>query len=210
MRLSSSFHRDWVNFSGSPFRCLKKIDTDSVIKLALKFCHLSGSLSEQMLKYHLNPVIDLSSRNAGFIDRSVKWIVSHFNVGQGTQIADFGCGPGLYASRLAQKHAGFTGIDISKGSIRYARKRAEKYGRKIQYVNQNYLEFETEDRYDLIILIMCDFCALGPQQRKVFKSHSRLTDTYKNAIIQFIQMANTFPKPVVVGMKGNIDNKMNT
>ena len=126
--------------------------------------------SEQMLKYHLNPEVDLSSRNAGFIDRSVEWIVSHFNVGQGTQIADFGCGPGLYESRLAQKHASVTGIDISKRSIRYAQNMAEKDGQDIQYVNQNYLEYETEDRYDLIIMIMCDFCALGPQQRKVLLS----------------------------------------
>jgi 2-polyprenyl-3-methyl-5-hydroxy-6-metoxy-1,4-benzoquinol methylase len=126
--------------------------------------------SEQMLKYHLNPEIDLSSRNAGFIDCSVEWIVSRFNVGQGTQIADFGCGPGLYASRLAQKHASVTGIDISKRSIRYAQNMAEKDGQKIQYVNQNYIEYETEDSYDLIIMIMCDFCALGPQQRKVLLS----------------------------------------
>ncbi len=126
--------------------------------------------SEQMLKYHLNPEIDLSSRNAGFIDCSVEWIVSFFNVGQGTQIADFGCGPGLYASRLAQKHAGVTGIDISKRSIRYAQNMAEKDGQKIKYVNQNYIEYETEDLFDLIIMIMCDFCALGPQQRKVLLS----------------------------------------
>jgi len=122
--------------------------------------------SEQMLKYHLNPEVDLSSRSAGFIDRSVEWIVSRFNVGRMTQIADFGCGPGLYASRLARKHASVTGIDISKRSIRYARNMAQKDGQKIEYVNQNYLEYEPQDRYDLIIMIMCDFCALGPQQRK--------------------------------------------
>ena len=123
--------------------------------------------SEQMLKNHLNPEIDLSSRNAGFIDWSVEWIMSRFNIGQGTQIVDFGCGPGLYASRLARKHASVTGIDISKRSIRYAQNMAEKDGQNIQYVNQNYLEYETEDRFDLIIMIMCDFCALSPKQRKV-------------------------------------------
>jgi SAM-dependent methyltransferase len=36
----------------------------------------------------------------------------------------------------------------------------------INYVNQNYLEFETEDRFDLVLMIMCDFCALSPNQRK--------------------------------------------
>jgi len=33
-------------------------------------------------------------------------------------------------------------------------------------VKQNYLEFETEDRFDLVLMIMCDFCALSPTQRK--------------------------------------------
>ncbi|MHC4143737.1 MAG: hypothetical protein ACYSUD_03060 [Planctomycetota bacterium] len=44
--------------------------------------------SEQMLKYHLNESVDLSSRSGAFIDRSVEWIVSHFSVGTGAKIAD--------------------------------------------------------------------------------------------------------------------------
>lgn len=36
-------------------------------------------------------------------------------------------------------------------------------------------------------------------------SHSRFVDTYKSAMVQFLQMANTYPKPIVSGMKGNID-----
>ncbi|MBT8349772.1 MAG: class I SAM-dependent methyltransferase, partial [Deltaproteobacteria bacterium] len=50
--------------------------------------------SKQMLKYHLNESIDVSSRNQSFIERSVEWIVSHFGVDDKTEIADFGCGPG--------------------------------------------------------------------------------------------------------------------
>ncbi len=37
-------------------------------------------LSDQMLSYHLNEEVDLSSRNAKFINRSVEWIASHFNI----------------------------------------------------------------------------------------------------------------------------------
>jgi len=122
--------------------------------------------SEQMLSFHLNEDIDVSSRNAAFIDRSVEWVASHFNVGTGTKIADFGCGPGLYATRLAQRQAAVTGIDFSKRSIQYAREVATSEGLSIHYVNQNYLEFETDDRFHLILMIMCDFCALSPTQRK--------------------------------------------
>jgi 2-polyprenyl-3-methyl-5-hydroxy-6-metoxy-1,4-benzoquinol methylase len=122
--------------------------------------------SEQMLKFHLKEDIDVSSRNAAFIDRSAERITSYFNVGAGTTIADFGCGPGLYATRLAQIQAAVTGIDFSKRSIQYAQEVATREGLSINYVNQNYLEFETDDRFHLVLMIMCDFCALSPTQRK--------------------------------------------
>ena len=133
--------------------------------------------SKQMLSFHLNEDLDVSSRNAAFIDRSVEWIVSRFNVGSGTKIADFGCGPGLYAARLAQMQAAVTGIDFSKRSIQYAREFATKKGLSINYVNQNYLEFEPDDRFQLILMIMCDFCALSPSQRRhmLSKFHALLS-----------------------------------
>ena len=122
--------------------------------------------SKQMLAYHLNESIDMSSRNAEFISRSVEWIASRFNVEAGTRIADFGCGPGLYATRLAQRKTDVTGIDFSKRSIQYAQEAAIRDGLPIHYVNQNYLDFETDDRFHLILMIMCDFCALSAIQRK--------------------------------------------
>lgn len=132
--------------------------------------------SKQMLAYHLNESIDVSSRNPDFIERSVEWIVPRFGVDSNTEIADFGCGPGLYASRLAQKGAKVTGIDFSENSIRYARETAEKQALNINYIHANYLDFNTPDRFDLIIMIMCDFCALSPKQRKAMlkKFHSFL------------------------------------
>lgn len=95
--------------------------------------------SKQMLACHLNEGIDLSSRNASFIDRSAEWITSRFKVGAGMKIADFGCGPGLYTTRLAKKQAAVTGIDFSKRSIRYAKQVAASQGLPIRYINQNYL-----------------------------------------------------------------------
>lgn len=122
--------------------------------------------SEQMLQFHLNESIDLSSRNHAFIDRSVEWITSQFNVTADTAIADFGCGPGLYTTRLAQTGADVTGIDFSPRSIDYAKAAAAEKNLDITYHCQNYLNFETDKRYDLIIMIFCDFCALSPDQRK--------------------------------------------
>jgi SAM-dependent methyltransferase len=122
--------------------------------------------SAQMLSYHLNEEIDVASRSADFIERSVAWMVSRFGIGEGTAIADFGCGPGLYAGRLAQNKAQVTGIDFSRRSIEFARQAAASDGLSIRYVNDDYLRWETEARFDLIIMILCDFCALSPVQRK--------------------------------------------
>lgn len=126
--------------------------------------------SRQMLKYHLNESIDVSSRNKKFIDRSLKWIASYFEINNKTEIADFGCGPGLYTTGLAEQGAKVTGIDFSKNSLKYAKQIAEQKRLTIDYIHTNYFDFETTRRFDLITMIMCDFCALSPQQRKMMLS----------------------------------------
>lgn len=126
--------------------------------------------SMKMLEYHLNEFIDLSSRNKDFIERSAQWIVSHFDVTNGMSIADFGCGPGLYTTLFAENGADVTGIDFSKRSIEYAQGVAAKKSLEIEYIQQNYLEFETQKKFDLITMIFCDFCALSPVQRKALLS----------------------------------------
>ncbi|NLX26091.1 MAG: class I SAM-dependent methyltransferase [Lentisphaerae bacterium] len=129
--------------------------------------------SKQMLSFHLNEGIDVSSRNAEFVNRSVEWIASEFNICRDTKIVDFGCGPGLYATRLAKRGANVTGIDFSKSSIEYAKEVAVREKLNVSYVNQNYLEYKTEDRFDLVLMIMCDFCALSPTQRNGILSKFR-------------------------------------
>jgi len=132
--------------------------------------------SKQMLKYHLNESIDVSSRNKSFIEKSVRWITSHFEVDNKTEIADFGCGPGLYTNRLAERGAIVTGIDFSENSLNYAKQIAAEKSLNVNYVLKNYLDFETTNRFDLITMIMCDFCVLSPEQRKkmLSKFHSLL------------------------------------
>jgi len=125
-----------------------------------------GYTSQKMLEYHLNESVDISSRNIEFIKRSVEWIASFFNVDMNTTIADFGCGPGLYTNRFAGKGSRVTGIDFSQNSIQYAKEAAEQKGLPVDYIHKNYLDYDTEKRFDLITMIMCDFCALSPDQRK--------------------------------------------
>lgn len=123
--------------------------------------------SKKMLEYHLNESIDVSSRNINFINQSVDWISDRFNLNSNSDIIDFGCGPGLYTNRFAEKEIKVTGIDFSKNSIGYAKQIASNSDLNVNYIHKNYLNFEIDKKYDLITMIMCDFCALSPNQRKI-------------------------------------------
>jgi SAM-dependent methyltransferase len=148
--------------------------------------------SAQMLQFHLNAELDLSSRNHAFIDRSVQWIVSRFNIGPDSAVADFGCGPGLYTTRLAKTGADVTGIDFSPRSIDYAKTVAAELKLDITYHCQNYLDFDTAKRFDLILMIFCDFCALSPAQRKVLlkKYHTFLKP--RGSLLMDVHSLNIF------------------
>ena len=148
--------------------------------------------SKQMLEYHLNESIDVSSRNKSFIDCSVEWIVSHFGVDDNTDIADFGCGPGLYTNRLAERGAIVTGIDFSENSLRHAKQVADEKGLDINYVLTNYLDFDTTDRFDLITMIMCDYCALSPEQRKILLSNFRSLLKSEGSVLLDVYSLNSF------------------
>lgn len=130
-------------------------------------------ISKQMLAYHLNQDADKASRNKGFIDQSICWITSHFSIGRGARICDFGCGPGLYTLALAKEGAAVTGVDFSRRSIEYAKQTAALNQVSIHYVLDNYLEFETNEKFDLVMMIMCDFCVLSPNQRVRFLKKCR-------------------------------------
>ncbi|GAL09458.1 hypothetical protein JCM19233_424 [Vibrio astriarenae] len=57
-------------------------------------------IAKQMLAFHLNPDLSLASRTAEFINASVDWLISEFNLSTESKTIDFGCGPGLYTQRL--------------------------------------------------------------------------------------------------------------
>ncbi len=121
--------------------------------------------SEQMLACHLDGEIDVSSRRTVFIDNSVHWLKEHFELSKSSRVLDFGCGPGLYTSRIARLGAEVFGIDFSSRSIEYARAQARKENLEVTYIEADYLDFQPKGTFDLITMIMCDFCALSPTQR---------------------------------------------
>ena len=83
----------------------------------------------------------------------------------GDCILDLGCGPGLYAERLAQAGFQVTGVDFSQNSIDYAVDQARAKQLSIQYRCQDYLELDDQAQYSAVLLIYGDFCPLSPEQR---------------------------------------------
>lgn len=122
-------------------------------------------ISTQMLKTHLNPDIDLASRRPETIQKSVDWLIATLGLQTGDAVLDLGCGPGLYAARLAAQGLTVTGIDYSRRSIDYATQYAQQHNLDIVYRYQNYLTLEDENVYDAALLIYGDFCPLAPKQR---------------------------------------------
>ncbi len=148
--------------------------------------------SKQMFTFHLDGDNDVASRRTTFIDRSTQWMTSEFDLCEGKSVADFGCGPGLYTERLARTHAAVTGIDFSQNSLEYARSRAREENLNIKYVHQNYLEFSSDQKYDLILMIYCDFCALSPEQRKTLLQKFRAFLKPDGSILLDAYLLNAF------------------
>ena len=148
--------------------------------------------SKQMLDCHLNEEIDLSSRKREFIDRSAAWIASRFELGNHSKVIDFGCGPGLYTTLLAETGASVTGVDFSQNSIAYARRVAEDKNLKIDYIHANYLNFETHRKFDLAMMIMWDFCALSPAQRKTLLGIFNSVLNNRGALLLDVLSLNSF------------------
>ncbi len=123
-------------------------------------------ISTQMLKAHLNPDNDLASRRPQTIQKSVDWLTASLDLQTGDSVIDLGCGPGLYASRLAEHGLRVTGVDYSCHSIDHAIQHAQQNHLNIQYRYQDYLTLDDEGKYDAALLIYGDYCPLAPEQRK--------------------------------------------
>lgn len=122
--------------------------------------------SQKMLEYHLNKSVDVSSRNYNFIASSLEWIIQKFELGQGKAVCDFGCAVGHYTSGFASAGAAVTGLDFSRRTLEYAKSKAAEESLCIDYRCMDYLSFSESGKYDLVTMIMCDFCVLSPEQRK--------------------------------------------
>lgn len=90
------------------------------------------------------------------------WLVRSLGIQPGAAVLDLGCGPGLYAVRLAQRGFAVTGVDYSRRSIDYATAFAKQNELDIQYRYQDYLTLEDSGKYDVAMLVYATIVPFRP------------------------------------------------
>ena len=132
--------------------------------------------SARMLREHLSQEHDAASRRLEKIEKQVAWIHGEILAGRPTKVLDLGCGPGLYASRLARMGHECLGIDYSPASIAYAREQAQREGLRCTYMQQDIRTAEYGAGYGLAMLIFGEFNVFRPAdaRRILDKAHLAL------------------------------------
>ncbi|MBN1977614.1 MAG: class I SAM-dependent methyltransferase [Anaerolineae bacterium] len=119
--------------------------------------------SGRMLKEHLSQDHDAASRRTEHVDAHVDWIHRELLGGHPARVLDLGCGPGLYASRLARLGHACTGIDFSPASIAYARDEAQREGLACTYVQGDIRTADYGAGFDLVMFIYGELNAFRPE-----------------------------------------------
>lgn len=124
--------------------------TDKLAERERKIPWDEPAFSQRMLENHLSQEHDWASRRLPVIERQIEWIVRQ--LAPAASVLDLGCGPGLYAQRLAQRGFHCTGIDFSPAAIRYARDQALASGLDIHYQQQDVRHYMPERQFDFIMM----------------------------------------------------------
>lgn len=140
------------------------------------------AFSRRMLKEHLTQEHDAASRRFEIVDKHVKWIHQTLLAGKPTRILDLGCGPGLYAGRLARLGHECVGIDFSPASIAYAGESAREENLRCSYLHDDIRLADYGTGYGLVMQIFGEINVFSPQDaRKILKkAHQALA---KNGLL---------------------------
>ncbi len=115
------------------------------------------AFSERMLQEHLSQSHDLATRRTSIVDAHVEFIHTSILGARCTRILDLGCGPGLYAHRLARLGHHCDGIDFGPASLRYATQVSENEGLGCGFVCADLRQADFETGYGLVMMIYGQF-----------------------------------------------------
>jgi SAM-dependent methyltransferase len=133
--------------------------------------------SRRMLAEHLSQEHDWASRRAATIDMHVDWIHRSVLSEVPSRVLDLGCGPGLYAARLAALGHTCTGIDFSPASISYAGEQASKSRLACTYVLEDVrlADFGTDNALVMFIFGESNVFTRDDFEKILRKAHAALS-----------------------------------
>jgi SAM-dependent methyltransferase len=129
--------------------------------------------SRRMLQEHLSQEHDAASRRTAKIRKHVRWIHETVLARAGSRVLDLGCGPGLYAARLATLGHACRGIDFSPASIEYA---VNNSPAGCSYTLGDLRTTEFGSGYDLAMFIFGEMNVFKPEDIRLIlgKAHAAL------------------------------------
>jgi SAM-dependent methyltransferase len=124
-------------------------------------------ISKSLLEAQLDESTNAGSRKPENRKTIVNWI--NENIKPFSKIIDLGCGPGLYSYDLGKLGHSVLGIDFNKASYDYA-KENKTINNLVEYKYSNYLKDTLTGKFNLAMMIFCDFSALTPNDQIVLLS----------------------------------------
>ncbi|HMN61180.1 MAG TPA: class I SAM-dependent methyltransferase [Anaerolinea sp.] len=155
--------------------------------------------SRRMLKEHLSQDHDAASRRFEVIDRHVAWMHRDLLGGKPARILDLGCGPGLYAQRLAMLGHRVTGIDFGPASLEYARREAEREGLDCEYRYGDLREVDFGQGFDLVMQVYGELNVFSPADAALILSKAHRALNEEGALLMEVQ---SYPAVQRVGQAG--------
>jgi len=122
-------------------------------------------ICKTLLKTQLDDSTNAASRKSENRTKIINWI--NKNVKSNSSIIDFGCGPGLYSYDLGKLGHNVLGIDFNKASYDYANKN-KSIKNFVEYKYCNYIKDKITGKYNVALMIYCDFSALIPSNQISF------------------------------------------
>ncbi len=83
----------------------------------------------------------------------VDFLVEELALVPGRTVLDVGCGTGRHAVELARRGCCVTGIDLSRGMLEQARRRAESAGVAVDFRQGDATQFSVEQPFDAVICL---------------------------------------------------------
>jgi SAM-dependent methyltransferase len=130
------------------------------------------AFSARILKEHLSQEHHMASRKLSEVEAQSAWIAARFPAPEPVAL-DLGCGPGLYARRLAQLCRRYVGLDFGPASIAYAR----QHGRaNCEFRLADLNEADFGGPFDLAMMLYGEFNVFSPVQARglLAKAHAAL------------------------------------